>query len=185
MAVIDLMTLHRPAHAQLLHQKSSQGFLLTYQTLAFHSSSITDQDRYELIIHHFVPDPSYQFPKHADGRSFQHQWLMKYPCLKFSEQDNGGYYLPCVLFGRSENLLPDPGVLVKSPLTKFKNALELLNKHSDKSYHKTAVVKMDEFAKVMTGQQQCIGRRLNESAMQLVANNRGKLHSIVETILLF
>ena len=109
---------------------------------------------------------------------------MKYPWLKFSEQDNGGYSLPCVLFGRSENLCPDPGVLVKSPLTKFKNALELLNKHSDKSYHKTAVVKMDEFVKVMTGQQQSIGRWFNESSMQLVANNRRKLHSIVETILL-
>ena len=109
---------------------------------------------------------------------------MKYPWLKFSEQDNGGYCLPCVLFSRNESLRSDPGVLVKSPLTKFKNALEMLNKHLEKSYHKTAVVKMDEFVKVMTGQQQSIGVRLNESAVQLVASNRRKLHSIVETILL-
>ena len=43
---------------------------------------------------------------------------------------------------------------------------------------------MDEFVKVMTEQQQSIRVRLNESAMQLVACNRRKLHSIVETILL-
>ena len=81
---------------------------------------------------------------------------MKYPWLKYSEQENGGYCLQCVLFGRSENFCSDPGVLVKSPLTKFKNALELLNKHSDRSYHKTAVVRMDEFVKVMNGKQQSI-----------------------------
>ena len=148
------------------------------------TSSVTDHDRYQLIVHHFVPDPSYKFPKHTDGRSFQHQWLVKYPWLKFSEQVNGGYCLPCVLFSRSENFRSDPGVLVKSPLTKFKNALEILNKHLDKSYHKTAVVKMDESVKVMMGQQQSLRVQLNESAVQLIASNRRKLRSIVETILL-
>ena len=146
------------------------------------SGSKSDHERYDLTVHHFVPDHSYKFARHADGRSFQHQWLMKYPWLKYSKEDNGGYCLPCVLFSRSENLRSDPGVLVRTPLTKFKNALELLDKHLKKSYHKTAVVKLDEFMKVMTGQQQSIQVRLNESARELVASNRKKLQSIVETI---
>ena len=87
-----------------------------------------------------------------------------------------------VLFSRRDNFRSDPGVLVKTPLTKFKKALELFDKHQAKSYHKTAVVKLEEFTKVMSGQQQSIRVRLNESARELVASNRRKLQSIVETI---
>ena len=65
-----------------------------------------------------------------------YQWLLKYPWLKFSKQDNGGYCHPCVLFSRSDNFRSDPGVLVKTPLTKFKKALELFDKHQAKSYHR-------------------------------------------------
>ena len=148
------------------------------------SADVTDHDKYQLIVNHFVPEPAYNFPKNAGGRSFQHQWLMKYPWLKYSEQENGGYCLPCVLFYRSENLRSDPGVLVKNPLSNFKKALESLHKHAEKSYHKTTGVKMDEFLKVITGQQPSIRVRLNEAAMQLVASNRRKLQSIIETILL-
>ena len=75
-------------------------------------------------------------------------------------------------------------MLVKNPLTNFKKALESLNKHADKVYHKAAVVRMDDFLKVMKGQQSSIQVRVNETAMQLVATNRKKLHSIIETIVL-
>ena len=109
---------------------------------------------------------------------------MKYPWLRYSEQDNGGYCLPCVLFARSTNLRSDPGILVKNPLTKFQKALESLNKHAEKFYHKTAVVQMDAFLKVMTNQQPSIRGQLSEAASQLVASNRKKLHSIIETIVL-
>ena len=43
-------------------------------------------------------------------------------------------------------------------------------------------MKLEEFTKVMSGQQQSIRVRLNESARELVASNRRKLQSIVETI---
>ena len=79
---------------------------------------------------------------------------MKYPWLRYNEHDNGGYCLPCVLFSRTSSIHhSDTGVLVSSPLVNFKEALELLNKHLEKSYHKTAVVKMDAFIGVMSGQQ--------------------------------
>ena len=110
---------------------------------------------------------------------------MKYPWLRYSERDNGGYCLSCVLFSRTSSIHhSDPGVLVSSPLVNFKKALELLNKHLEKSYHKTAVVKMDAFIRVMSGQQANIRVHLDEAAKQVVASNRKKLHSIVETIVL-
>ena len=58
------------------------------------SGSQSDHERYDLIVHHFVPDHSYKFTRHADGRSFQRHWLMKSPWLKYSEQENGGCCLP-------------------------------------------------------------------------------------------
>ena len=60
----------------------------------------------------------------------------------------------------------------------------MLNKHLEKAYHKTAVVKMDAFVRVMSGQQVNIRVQLDDAAKQVVASNRKKLHSIVETIVL-
>ena len=45
----------------------------------------------------------------------------------------------------------DPGVLVRNPLINFKKALEIMDKHERKDYHKDAVVRMDTFVKVMSG----------------------------------
>ena len=140
--------------------------------------------KYQFTVHHFTPDSQYKFPRNSCGRSFQYSWLTKYPWLKYSEQDNGGYCLPCVLFSRSGSLRADPGVLVSNPLTNFRKALELLDKHGGKEYHKVALVKMDAFLKVMTGQQQSICVQLNDATKKLVAKNRKKLQSIIETIIL-
>lgn len=58
------------------------------------------------------------------------------PWLKYSEQDNGGYCLLCILFSRSGSLCAQPaGVLVSCPLTNFRKALETLDQHSGKDYH--------------------------------------------------
>ena len=59
-------------------------------------------------------DPLYKFPRGSSGRTFQHQWLNKYPWLKYSKQENGGYCLPCVLFSRNSSFRADPGVLVST-----------------------------------------------------------------------
>ena len=46
------------------------------------------------------------------------------------------------------------------------------------------MVKMDAFNRVMSGQQANIRMQLNDAAKQVVASNRKKLHSIIETIVL-
>ena len=110
---------------------------------------------------------------------------MKYQWLRYSELDSGGYCLPCALFSRpAVNLRADPGVLVTKPLTNLQKALELLGKHEEKPFHKSAVVQMDEFLKVMRNEQPSIRRQLSEATAQQVANNRQKLLSIIETIVL-
>lgn len=100
--------------------------------------SFTSHDyiyKYHLILEHFVPAATYKFPQASNRRSFQHSWLLKYQWLRYSKQDDGGYYLPCVLFFRlTVNFRPDPGVLVTKPLNNFQKALEILNKHEGKHF---------------------------------------------------
>ena len=104
--------------------------------------------------------------------------------LKYSEQENGDYCLPCVMFGHTVGFRTDPGVLVSSPLLNFKKALEILEKHMGKHYHKEAAVKMDMFVKMMNGSQNSIPVQLSNIAKDLVASNRKKLRSIIKTIIL-
>ena len=147
--------------------------------------SVADHEKYQFINHHFSPDVKYKFPKSSTtGRSFQYQWLVRYPWLKYSEQEDGGYCLPCVMFYASKNFRAQAGVLVSYAFTNFKHAIEILKKHEQKDYHKEAVVKMESFMKVMSGQQDSISVQINNAAKELVATNRKKLQSIIETIIL-
>ena len=75
-------------------------------------------------------------------------------------------------------------MLVTKPLTNFQKALEILSKHHNKQFHRSSVVQMEEFLKVMQNEQPSIRRRLSEALEQQIATNRHKLRSIVETIIL-
>ena len=112
---------------------------------SFVGTRIANADqRYNLLNNHFKPGADYSFPKHANGRSFQFQWLQRYPWLVYSRQENGGFCLPCVLFASSGYHGSDPGVLVSRPLTTFGKAVESLRKHADKNHHKTAVIRVSQ-----------------------------------------
>ena len=62
-------------------------------------------------------------------------------------------------------------------------ASELLRNHSSKDYYKTAITRVDEFLKVMIGQQSNIRHRIDQSLSD-DARNRQKLKNIVSTVLL-
>ena len=76
----------------------------------------------------------------------------------------------------------NPGVLVRRPLTSFAKALELLRKHTAKDYHKTAVVRADEFLKVMSNQQPDIRHRITQTLSDRVEKNRHVLASILRIV---
>ena len=145
--------------------------------------SVTDHEKYQLAVHHFNPDSSYKFPKAVNGR-FQHRWLTKYPWLRYSKRDDGGYCLSYVLFARSSDFRATPGVLVTTPFTNFQETLEILGRHAEKIFHKTATVAFENFIKVMTNKQPSIHHRLDEQSRQQIVSNRKMLKSIIETIIL-
>ena len=177
-----------------LHLRSIQylsQFFLWLQTLpkfprGGDSIIIAHHEMYHFINHHFSRDLLYKFPKNSGCRSFQHQWMMRYPWLRYCKQKDGGYCLklPCVLFCRRKNLRASAGVLVINALTNFKNATDILRKHVQKDYHKEAVATMDQFMEVMSGQQDCVSVQINNIAKELVVKKRKKLESTIETIIL-
>ena len=145
-------------------------------------STVTDDDKYSLIVNHYTPSATAVFPSNNDGRRFQFAWLAQFQWLRYSKYGNGGYCLPCVLFARSVGA--DLGVLVTKPLINFRKALEILRVHAERMYHKTAVVSLESFQNVMTNAQQSVAHQLNIASQQQITSNRLKLRSIVETILL-
>ena len=171
-------TLPEPPPPKQLRIQPPESQLIDFDIADFSKRRITDHDK-----SHFIssPDLLHKFPSASSGRTFQHQWLVKYPWLRYSRQANGGVCLPCVMFSRSRSFPAGPGVLVSTALTHFRKALETLEKHAGRDYHKEAVAAMDD---VMSGQQKSVSVQLSDAAKELVANNRKKLQSIVETIIL-
>lgn len=138
-----------------------------------------------MLTNHFRPGIDYKFPKIANGRSFQPQWLRLYPWLVYSQQVNGGFCISCALFaGKCGYHSSEPGLLVHCPLTQFGKALELLRKHSEKEHHKLAVVRSDAFVSVFGGHQPSLQCQLDKVMADRVAINRERLKSIVNTIVL-
>ena len=58
----------------------------------------------------------------------------------------------------------------------------MLTKHTSKAYHKSAIVRADEFCQVMNNQQSDIRCQMNRAMADRVTSNRMKLASIVQTI---
>lgn len=159
---------------------------------------LTDDDKYSLLRHCVVAPPSYTFPTHEISgrqRSFQHSWLGKYSGLCYSVTDNGGYSKYCVLFAKCSPSVAQPGVLVERPFTNFKKASEILGDHfhgtghlqctasKGRCFHQAAVELAMSFLAVIKNKSQGIDTQLN-SIRRNVAENRLKLKSIVETIIL-
>ena len=94
------------------------------------------------------------------------------------------WFLPSLYSAQSGYHGSDPGILVSRPMTTFTKALELLRKHAEKGYHKEAVVRADDFVRVMTHKQMDIRSRLSQAMADTIALNRKKLASIFETVML-
>ena len=150
---------------------------------------MTTLDMHRLILHHFIPDRPYKFPRsEKTGRHFMHSWLVRYTWLRYSKSCNGGFCLPCVLFAKQNGFRSAPDLFVRKPLgdidSHFVKALELFKQHNERDYHKQAVISLEEFMKVMSNKQPSIITQLNQQAMRQIESNRSKIRGIIETIIL-
>ena len=154
---------------------------------------LSDMERYELLIGSWTPPQNYKFPSHRECigcgkkqrttmRSFQMDWLRKWPWLRYSAKLDGGFCLPCVLFAKERGEL---GQLVLRPLTFFTPATTVMADHNMKTYHRDAIKDMDRFRHNFEHpeQQQDCDVQVITQERQKVAENRQKLTSIIKTIL--
>ena len=81
------------------------GALLRQKT-AFRS--LNQAEKLNIIDNHFRPGEDYAFPKVSmngcNRPSFQRSWQQRYPWLVHSQECDGGFCLPCVLFSARESL---------------------------------------------------------------------------------
>ena len=98
---------------------------------------------------------------------------------------DGGFCKYCALFARCGPTVTELGVLVNKPLTNFKKATEKLDQHFfQKQFHKLAVQTAMMFCQVQQYQTLAIDQQLSTLRQERIAQNRLKLRSIVETVIL-
>ena len=147
-------------------------------------STLTETEKYNFYCNHFSPGVDFKFPR-EHSRSFQHQYLRRYKRLVYSQQQNGGFCLPCVLFARNTlDARKGKGTFVDREFTNFKKAYDICNAHADCQYHQDAVVACDAFIDRMSGREESVVVQLSRGLREAIQKNREKLHSIVETIVL-
>ena len=144
---------------------------------------LSDVDRFWLLHNAFRPDISYKYPTKVEYNkqcSFQHNWLVQFPWLCYSESCNGGFCVHCVLFARCSMPL---GQLVTCPMSNFTRATVTLQEHSKQSSHKVASMDAIEFINRVESGRLSVYQSLQEQASTLVQSNRLKLKSILKTII--
>ena len=147
---------------------------------------LSDNEKYYLLKHHYIPNKEYNFPVHKFGdhnRRFQINWLEEFNGLTYSPTDDGGYCKFCVLFACSEQEL---GVLVKRPLINLKKAKEKLTEHfglQGRESHQIAVERALSFCAVQENRAVGIDQQVNLRRAKLMAENKLKLGSIAATVI--
>ena len=150
---------------------------------------LSDHEKFFLLKNYFVPAKGFKFPSRnfgAQNRQFQMGWLDKYNGLTYSETEDGGFCLFCVLFGQCEASVKELGILVSRPLTNFKKAIEMFNEHfvsQSRKSNQAAMEKAMAFIAVKENRVASIDQQLSSKRAEVVAKNRLKLRSIAATVI--
>ncbi|XP_014675618.1 PREDICTED: 52 kDa repressor of the inhibitor of the protein kinase-like [Priapulus caudatus] len=165
-----------PIPASLASQDYSDMGLLHYL-----GKSLTDEERFKILNSAWTPPPTFAFPTHMEHgktRKFQIQWLFSFPWLVYSRSSDGGVCKYCALFSNTQ------ATLVTRPLTTCNKTPEKLKAHSQSSNHQASVTKASCFVEIMKGQQKNVQEQLSKGLANRIAENRQKMRSIVETVIL-
>lgn len=152
-------TLSSEAHLDSLSQPYDIG------SIAELVARLTREEKFQALNNLYKPSSRYVFPQHTEGlgnhkRSFQYKWLNEYAWLTYSKEKDGGYCVPCAFFCKGDEGL---GKLVNTPLTKFKDAMDIFRQHTKKAYHCHSVADMLTFMRIMNNEQVPIDHQLVSS----------------------
>lgn len=128
---------------------------------------------------------NYNFPViNSHCRSFRFEWLDKYQWLAYSHKRKEAFCKVCVLFEPKVGGVGGQklGVLKETSLIKYNDALNDFKKHSEREYHKTAIVQSYEFIKCFEGKQ-TIEIQHNDKLKKKNYRKQKKLIHIIKTII--
>uniref|UniRef100_A0ABD2X8A9 TTF-type domain-containing protein n=1 Tax=Trichogramma kaykai TaxID=54128 RepID=A0ABD2X8A9_9HYME len=131
---------------------------------------------------------SYTFPASGERNlRFQHQWLKRFNWLFYSQLD-GAFCKYCFLFaddtagkGDHQNLKN----LVKEPFKNWKKAIDTFKLHEDHIYHKNCIITGTDFLSTASNLKRDVLHVLDVARMHQIQENRKKLQSIIDTIILY
>lgn len=151
---------------------------------------LNDLKREQLLTSPWVPPNGYVFPiDNTNKRNlrFQMSWIKRYSWLVYSEIENGALCKFCVIFSNSD-IGKGSHEKTKSFVTQsfkiWKNAIEKFNDHENCQYHKLSKERAEYFLSVNYRRQKSVIEVLNSEQARQISENRKKLLSIVETIIL-
>ena len=141
----------------------------------FHKfTSLTDFQKYDIILNHKNPAENFIFPADKNKRPFVRNWLTEFPWVAYSEKLNGCFCVPCALFYHE---VPNCNTMTKKlysePLTGFsKNAHKRLADHQNKTgtIHQKTMPVYDNFMKIMKGKMLAIKDQVQLKPDQVIFN---------------
>ncbi|CAI6345960.1 unnamed protein product [Macrosiphum euphorbiae] len=151
---------------------------------------LNDLKREQLLTSPWVPPSGYVFPiDNTNKRNlrFQMSWINRFSWLVYSEIEKGALCKFCVLFSNSDTgkgSHEKTKSFVTQPFKKWKNAIEKFNDHENCQYHKLSKERAEYFLSVNYRKQKSVIEVLNSEQARQASENRKKLYSIVETIIL-
>lgn len=171
------------------HDSLSNSDLYNENDIGLYLKIRVDDFKKEMLLNHPWKPPSfYTFPASTNRcLKFQRSWMEKFSWLVYSQKLEGALCKVCVLFSPEEvgkGSHQHLGALVNKSYTNWKNALEDFSKHAATAYHKRCFAHAENFLSVADGKIEKITNQLSSEHAQQTAENRQKLRSIVETIIL-
>ncbi|XP_060858110.1 zinc finger MYM-type protein 1-like isoform X1 [Metopolophium dirhodum] len=153
------------------------------------NSTLTDADRYLILKDVWIPPATFPFPlldcNAKRGLKFKHHWLNAYKWLAYSEKYQGAFCKYCVVFSTNGGIGGQKlGTLVLEAFTNYKKAIEVFKKHANLEYHKTALLKSDNFLNVYLNKSSSIINRIDSERMKQIEENRKRLIPIIECVML-
>ena len=132
-----------------------------------------------------LPTKEYTDSKRKSGtytRSCSRSWFDTFAFLVYSEQRQGLFCLPCVLFPVTAVRGTRARILIRDPLVNWKNALADLRAHENLGYHLDSMARLLAFRHSMEHPAQRVDQTMSESSRIRVQQNREILISIVKSL---
>ncbi|XP_025412361.1 uncharacterized protein LOC112684865 isoform X2 [Sipha flava] len=153
------------------------------------NSTLTDADRYLILKDVWIPPATYTYPlldcNAKRGLKFKHHWLNAHNWLAYSEKYQGAFCKFCVVFSKVGGVGGQKlGTLVVEAFTNYKKATEVFKKHGNLEYHKTALLKSDNFLNVYSNKSSSIINLIDSERTKQIEINRKRLIPIIECIML-